>query len=233
MRAVLIEDFTGQRCVNCPNAAAEIEKLKAEYGDSAIIAVGIHSGPLALYTRNNILGLRTEEGDAYYDHWGITQEPMGYVNRRGNISTVDQWATLIREAIQMPTDIQMGLTTNYDPDTRQAHIALEIINGAAVNGHLQLWLIESNITAIQMMPDGSANQAYNHQHVFRKTVNGQWGETYQAAAGEITSHIFNCNLDTEWVPENMAVVAFVYDNSGVVQVTEKKIMTTHQNTDPI
>ena len=26
-RCVLIEDFTGQRCVNCPNAAEEIEKL--------------------------------------------------------------------------------------------------------------------------------------------------------------------------------------------------------------
>ena len=40
-RSVLIEDFTGQRCVNCPNAADEIAKLHEQYGD-AIIAVSIH-----------------------------------------------------------------------------------------------------------------------------------------------------------------------------------------------
>ena len=30
-RSVLIEDFTGQRCVNCPTAADEIQKLQKEY----------------------------------------------------------------------------------------------------------------------------------------------------------------------------------------------------------
>ena len=65
-RKVLIEDFTGQRCINCPNAADKIEQLKEEYGTS-IIAVGIHSGPLAVFSRGKILGLRTEEGDAYYE----------------------------------------------------------------------------------------------------------------------------------------------------------------------
>ena len=47
-RVVLIEDFTGQRCKNCPNAADKIEQLKKEYGEENIIAVGIHSGPLAV-----------------------------------------------------------------------------------------------------------------------------------------------------------------------------------------
>ena len=33
-RAVLIEDFTGQYCVNCPRATEEIERLIEEYGDT-------------------------------------------------------------------------------------------------------------------------------------------------------------------------------------------------------
>ena len=44
-RAVLIEDYTGQYCVNCPRATEEIERLVKEYGDSTVIAVAIHSGP--------------------------------------------------------------------------------------------------------------------------------------------------------------------------------------------
>ena len=41
-RAVLIEDYTGQYCVNCPRATEEIERLVEEYGDTTVIAVAIH-----------------------------------------------------------------------------------------------------------------------------------------------------------------------------------------------
>ena len=44
-RAVLIEDYTGQYCVNCPRATEEIERLVEQYGDSVVVAVAIHSGP--------------------------------------------------------------------------------------------------------------------------------------------------------------------------------------------
>ena len=46
-RAILIEDFTGQYCVNCPRATEEIERLIEQYGDTVIIAVAIHSGPFS------------------------------------------------------------------------------------------------------------------------------------------------------------------------------------------
>ena len=227
LRYVLIEDFTGQRCVNCPNAATEIEQLKDDVKTllnvDAIIAVGIHSGPLALYSRGNILGLRTEEGDAYYDHWGIEQEPIGYINRRGGISTVDKWSTLVREAIQQLSDVHLSLDVSSDAETRKAEISLEIANAAATDGYVQLWITENNITALQMMPDGSANQTYLHQHVFRRTVNGLWGDAYKAEAGVRDTLTYSCELDEAWVLENLNVVAFVYNNDGVQQVTEAKL----------
>ncbi|MCR5179708.1 MAG: Omp28 family outer membrane lipoprotein [Bacteroidaceae bacterium] len=222
-RAVLIEDFTGQRCINCPNAALEIEKLKEQYGADTIIAVGIHSGPLAVFSRGAVLGLRTEEGDAYYEHWGIQQEPMGYINRRGNISTVDQWPTLVREAVQQPSDVALSLLSFLDEETRQLEITLQVINGTDIDGHVQVWITEDDITALQMMPDGTANPDYVHQHVFRKSVNGLWGDVYQAAAGDIDDLSFFCSLDEDWNIENLNVVAFIYTNEGVQQVTECSI----------
>ena len=38
-RAVLIEDFTGQRCINCPAATDVIHQLQEAYGDDKVIAV--------------------------------------------------------------------------------------------------------------------------------------------------------------------------------------------------
>ena len=219
-RAVLIEDFTGQRCINCPNAAVEIEKLKEQYGDGVIIAVGIHSGPLAVYTRGRVLGLRTEEGDAYYDYWKIEQEPIGLVNRRGAAATIDKWATLVHEAVQVPSDIYLTIESFYYSDTRKVDFLVNVVNGVDFDGHIQVWLTESNITALQMMPDGSANQEYIHNHVFRKSVNGQWGTPYKASAGDIDVLEYSCELDESWVSENMAVVVFAYNSDGVQQVIE-------------
>ena len=80
-RSVLLEDFTGQRCVNCPLAADEIAKLHEQYGEDAIIAVSIHSGPLGFHTNPRFLGLATDVGDEYYNHWNLEFQPVGLIDR--------------------------------------------------------------------------------------------------------------------------------------------------------
>ena len=74
-RNVLIEDFTGQRCIYCPQATEAISQLQATYGADKLIAVAIHAGPLALQTTTNFVGLRTDVGDTYYQHWAIPNVP--------------------------------------------------------------------------------------------------------------------------------------------------------------
>ena len=61
-RVVLLEDFTGQRCSNCPTATAVIEQLHEAYGE-ALVAVGIHCGPLAFAGNAKVVGLKTDIGD--------------------------------------------------------------------------------------------------------------------------------------------------------------------------
>ena len=38
-RRVLLEDFTGQRCVNCPKASDEIKALQEQYGEDRLKTV--------------------------------------------------------------------------------------------------------------------------------------------------------------------------------------------------
>ena len=70
-RCVLLEDFTGQRCINCPMANDEIHALQEQYGADTVIAVAIHSGPLGFHTNAKFVGLSTETGDEYYNHWNL------------------------------------------------------------------------------------------------------------------------------------------------------------------
>ena len=225
-RSVLIEDFTGQRCVNCPNAAEEIHSLQQEYGDSVVIAVGIHGGPMAVKpnpARPNVVGLATDLGDAYNDYWKVEQWPMGMVNRSGVCAYTD-WKARVREELQKtaPVDIVVG---NYKPDENGSITVFASLTGVRgrTTGKLQIWIVEDNIKAIQLMPDGSANQDYVHQHVFRGAVNGDWGEDIAVDEGGVTTVFRDYDLPDDWNRENLSLVAFVYNDQGVQQVANNRL----------
>ena len=46
-RKVLIEEYTGHRCTNCPDGHRELASLHERYGDT-LVAIGIHAGTFAL-----------------------------------------------------------------------------------------------------------------------------------------------------------------------------------------
>ena len=61
-RAVLIEDFTGQRCKFCPNGTDVINGIVDTYGEDNVVAVAIHSGPLGFAGTAKAEGLMTSAG---------------------------------------------------------------------------------------------------------------------------------------------------------------------------
>ena len=85
MRNVLLEDFTGQKCANCPKGTEIIEQLTDSLGD-ALVAVGIHCGPLGVHPTAKAIGLATDLGDAYYNYWKLEFQPVGLVNRHGAVN---------------------------------------------------------------------------------------------------------------------------------------------------
>ena len=97
------------------------------------------------------------------------------------------------------------------------------------DGHLQLWLVEDDVKAFQLMPDGTRNDDYVHQHVFRTALNGTWGESLTVKEGETqTINHDGMVLNEAWNVANLSVVAFVYNDQGVQQVTKKKVINNEQ-----
>lgn len=226
-RAVLIEDFTGQRCVNCPNANDVIHQLQEQYGDSNVVAVGIHSGPLGFKGRGNLVGLATDLGDTYYNYYGAEYQPVGMVNRHG-LADYTTWSSLVTEALQDQPTVQLELSSTYDSTTRQAMLsvnALAIDN--SVSGHLQVWVIEDSITAMQSMPDGSTNREYVHNHVLRAAVNGEWGDAVSLPATQSQAYSYYYTLPEEYVLEHCSFVVFIYNDSGVLQVAKTHLISNN------
>ena len=201
-RSVLLEDFTGQRCVNCPNAADEIAKLHEQYGD-AIIAVSIHSGPLGFRTNSRFLGLATDEGDEYYNHWNLEFQPVGLINR-GAPAEFTAWGTLIRDALQRPAPVDIDLEVTENDEGFNAHTKVKGVDGDT-QGKLQLWIVEDDITAFA-------------------AVNGTWGEDISVKEGYTEERDVTLNFHDDWKPEKLSVIAFIYNNTGVLQVTKTPVI---------
>ena len=84
-------------------------------------------------------------------------------------------------------------------------------------------VLEDGITAMQLMPDGSANREYVHNHVLRTAVNGAWGESFTINEGETKQQTLSQAVDSKWNTANLSIVAFVYNDDGVEQAVKTKV----------
>ena len=238
-RAVLIEDLTGQRCINCPTGTDIINGIIETYGEDNVIAVGIHCGPLGFAGNSKRVGLKTDTGDEYYTHGANGTNlgrPSAIFNRKkgkGPIDNLNNWAAEVGLIISEKANLSVNIANAYDAKTRKltTKVGAFGVNGT-VSGKLQVWIVEDGIKAMQLMPDGSANQEYIHNHVFRAAVNGTWGEEVTVKEDETTTKQYSYeHLPETWNAENISVVAFVYNDNGVENVAKKHIVEHEEETE--
>ncbi len=219
-RTVLLEEFTGQNCRNCPAAHEVIKSLLAQYGD-ALISVSIHGGGFGVPVANN--GLMQPEGNEYVNYWGVESFPSAVVNRMGGVQKVDAWSASIRSLVGQSASLNMAVEAHPSADGKQIDITTTLNPQSDLQGKLQLWITEDGIVKRQI--DNGVNiPDYVHNHVYRASVNGTWGEDVTLSSGvhKTLSHSIAVRTETNetWNVENLHVVAFVYNDGGVLQAAQ-------------
>ena len=235
-RAILIEDFTGQTCNNCPTGTEIINGIVDTYGEDNVIAVGIHSGPLGFPGTATAVGLVTDTGNEYYSHWDKENkmgQPWVVFNRKTSPDNhYYNWAAMVGTIISEKANLTVNIANAYDAASRTltTTVGADGVNGT-VNGKLQVWIVEDGVKALQKMPDGKINKEYIHNHVFRAAVNGTWGEDVTVKEGETTTKQYSYKLPETWNADNIAIVAFVYNDSGVDNVAKKHLVVHEGETE--
>ena len=228
-RVVLLEEFTGQKCINCPAAHEVVKGLKEQYGEQ-LISVSIHAGTLAVAegAMSSIVGLMQPEGDEYANKWGITTYPSGVVNRRsGKLSETD-FASTVRSEMERATPLALQVDAKVENGQLVCHV--DMMSSESINGKLQLWVTESNIIAMQMDKTLGLIKDYEHNHVYRACIKatenqGFWGEDVAIKENIAMSFDRQIAVKDNWKAENLSVVAFVYnDKDGVYQAAECKVV---------
>jgi hypothetical protein len=110
-RKVLIEELSGVNCSNCPDAAKEIEKIRASVGPENVIAVTIYPGGYGVLSRPvpaSRYDFRFPEADGLVNYLGAALAiPALSVNRvRPNVAdntpfliTRTQWGGAVRNEL--------------------------------------------------------------------------------------------------------------------------------------
>lgn len=233
-RTVLVEEFSGQECVNCPNAAATLHDLVQQYGEDNFVVVTIHGGVMTWNTNTfGALGLGNDYADKLDEANGKpVSKPYMVVDRSGGThNDVSKWGTVLSTAVAKTTPLTLSVSTAYDEQEGEYTVTVTGTAGDNVSGSLLVWLTESNVKAPQITVTGGYDQNYIHNHILRRSINGDNGEDFVVAweSGSSQPVTKTCKLKAsdisgKYVAENCHVVAFVYNNSGVLQAATTSLV---------
>ncbi len=180
---ILIEEYTGQKCINCPKAGAELHEIVEQSGVAHII-VAMHSPHSGL----TLEGLASSEAKEYANAFSLPRSIPGIMLNRQKLNAEgyysqdrSQWAGLIQQVSARPCPYKLSLKAEYLPKQKEIQVSLssELLGKAKSNVSLQLWLVEDIVDG-QLTKSGYKKK-YQHHNVFRSALNGLWGESYLVA----------------------------------------------------
>lgn len=230
-KPVVVIDFTGVACNNCPRAAETIKKMHEQAGDKII---GVAMYPDCSFNHTEF-DLRSPEATQYYEAFGDIQKillPSGIVDffpyNDNVIIDVDLWGSAVSERIvkdiPIEVSIQAAIAGNTGDASRTLNITSTISTSQTIADNLSLilWLIEDNIVGTQNYY-GTYIDNYVHNHVLRTSINGLWGESISIAPGTNSekSTTYKATNDT-WKLENCSVVGVVINSATKEIITAGK-----------
>lgn len=231
-RKILLEEYTGHRCTNCPGAHEKLEELHAIFGDT-LVTVGIHATSLAVPTNRFPYDFRCEAGNQLAEDFLINSVPAGIINREPHTGgwRKDEWYNQILQVDRNKVYAAIQLIHQNDPTTESVKVnaRVTLLETYAHPLNFSLFLVEDGIIKPQLNGESIVDD-YTHNHVLRAAINGNYG-TYLTETGVLekgSSYTYGYSVSFEgkdWIPENCSVVAILYDkmNGEVLQVEKVSV----------
>lgn len=240
VKTVLIEEYTGHNCPNCPLAAITAHDIVANDPEKAIL-IAIHAGYFAETESGNYsLDLNSTAGTELHAEMGITNNPAAVFNRKFISGTrifesFTGWeSTFVQVQDTVPLiDMQMIVNYNATVDKYGIHIQTQQLVDIDRALKIAVYVTEDSIVGYQRNMDAPAGPTpeitnYVFMNVMRGSVNGTWGSNLGNAAvtaGTKTISSFTFAPPALWVRDHCHIVAVVYDaeTDEILQAVEQKM----------
>lgn len=219
-KSALIENFTGIHCGFCPQGHAIIHNLMAAQPEK-VYTIAIHAGNYADPNPDEP-NFIVEDGVTIHDEMGIDAYgyPSGTVNRRAfsadMITGRGSWTKDTKAVLSEDAPVNLWLQSNYDGDTRELTIDVELYYTANVdqeNNYLSVAYVESNILGPQS--GANAGNNYVHKHMLRGYITDVWGEVIEnPQKGKFVEKSYTFTVpefinDVPVTPSGIEIIAFV------------------------
>lgn len=236
IKKILLEDFTGHQCGNCPRAHEEVQNLSNQYPEKLIVLsehVGyfaeVHSSGKYTYD------FRTTVGNEIDNEFGASAAglPKGMINRisynNSKIHDKNLWNTLVSQELQKPVLADIQILYKWNSKKTKLDVAVQAKNiqlNTSENYKLFVYLVEDSI--INWQKDYSKNPSdipdYVHRHVLRASFNGTWGENV-VWSNQLFEKKYALNIPDGYQKDKLSVVAAIYETNSkeIIQVEEEKI----------
>ncbi|MGB0930540.1 MAG: Omp28-related outer membrane protein, partial [Chitinophagales bacterium] len=241
-KMVLIEEFSGVRCVRCPAGHQTVADILEVRPDEAA-AVTIHAGFLSEPYPENREDYVLDEGEFLYNLFQGIALPAAAIDRvnyedEDYVAIVNRniWTGKINERLELLPPVNVYIHHEFNPSTRELQVFVQthyLQNfDTAANHSLSVSLSESKIIDYQLIPKGESSSEiqsdYQHNHVFRGILTPNLGIDLDVdkSKGIVVERVFNTVLPSHWKAENMEIIAFVHDataNNYVLQAAKRHL----------
>ena len=224
LKNAVLEEFTGIHCVYCPEGHVIAQSI-LDNNPGRAVAIAIHQGSFAVPSGSEP-DYRTPWGNAIAGQAGVNSYPSATVNRHlfsGNVTMLGRgdWVSRCNEMMAQESPVNVGIESSYNASNRELTVHVELYytsNAAQTTNFLNVALIQDHIFGPQT--GGGAGNNYEHMHMLRDLITGQWGEQINTT----TAGTFVDKTYIYTVPESFTSIPCVVENCQVaVFVTE-----THQ-----
>ena len=248
-RNVMIEDFTGHTCNNCPPANSQAT-LIANNNPGRVYVATLHTGPTGMgslqavqlpdyptdWTNPNGLEIGTFFGSIPGS--AFQGNPRGTVSRVLNSGQLtlhpSSWLSQTNNVLAANVlKVNLQSHANYYPTTRGlfVHTEVDLLDESLVdNLSLVVYLIEDSIIGDQKLLDNSHDSQYVHKEVMRGTIdNRAFGRAIDATVKDANGNYYlnySYKLPDVYNPNIMHVLIFVIDQTTheVYQVIKQELI---------
>lgn len=208
VKKVFVEEYTTERCSNCPRVARYLHEVGEEdtYRDR-IVVVCHHAG---FYT--DWLTLPIDEELVKFFNIGfapaVSYDRYPYFS--GDIVNCPDKAELRKTfdtALSKSPGVKIAITPTYDLEARKANVVINLERTTLNidNPHLTVFLTEDCIPPFRQ--SGNSDGTHIHNHVIRQ-YNSTWGDPITWIGSNCTM-TYEFEIEDDWNTENLNIVAVV------------------------
>ena len=219
---VVLEEFTGISCPYCPDGHAIAQGIK-DNNPGDVMLINIHTGGYAT-PQGPGTDFNTNFGAALATNASVSGYPTGSVNRDGPAMSRSSWASATATQLSQPSPVNVWSEAIIDMGTNTLTVNVEIYytgSQTVASNKINVAVLQNNIEGPQSggasyNPSAVlANGNYNHTHMLRHLITGQWGEDITNVSQghyETRSYTWNIPSDINGVdvdPTNLEIVTFI------------------------